>query len=225
MNVTDEQLEQARELGREAGRAAGSWAADGNTSAERARKVLGMLADGDPESESHLPAYPNLSGAWADDPTPQTVAVGVLGDLLDATGEDIDALASAWEEGVSETFESTCAAELRKALGIIGTVRLLDVRYTIEDDGRGGSDRVPCEIDGHGVIVPHGDEMIECETVEDAARAIRDHGATQWVGRWWSDPDGSQTVDYGTGEQSECSAHPDGFTDAQLDEIMALVSA
>lgn len=118
-----------------------------------------------------------------------------------------------------------CEATLHASLPIIGTVRLLDVRYTVEDDGSGGSDRVPCEIDGHGVIVPHSDKTIECETVEDAAKAIRDHGATEWVGSWWSDPDGSQTVNYATGEQSECSAHPDGFTDAQLTEIMALVSA
>lgn len=117
MNITDAHLEQARELGREAGRAAGSWAAGGNTSAEHARKVLAMLADGDPASESHLPAYPDLSGEWADAPTPRSLVADIMGEGFEEPDDRLvtveSELCSAWEEGVSETFEGTCVAELR----------------------------------------------------------------------------------------------------------------
>jgi hypothetical protein len=71
---------------------------------------------------------PNLSGEFADDPTPQSVAADVLGgalapweehghnapDIIDA--ETLDAIAEAWERGVSETFQEACEAELRRAL-------------------------------------------------------------------------------------------------------------
>jgi hypothetical protein len=106
--------EQARELGRQAGRNAGSWAADGNTSAEHARKVLAMIDAGDPEVLCFLPREPNLSGEFADDPTPHSIASGLLGN--DQEPEDRDALADAWEEGVSETFQDACVAQLRSFL-------------------------------------------------------------------------------------------------------------
>lgn len=105
-------LEDARELGRDAGRAAGTWAADGNSDVEERRRVLAMLEDGDPEAWDYLPNRPNLSGEFADDLTPAKLA-DELG-FEDATSEMIDALADAYEEGVSETFESACEEELRK---------------------------------------------------------------------------------------------------------------
>lgn len=107
---------------------------------------------------------------------------------------------------------------------IIGTIRLLDVRYFIEDDGRGGSMPVYVDLDSQGIHVPRSDETIECETVEKAAQAILDHGCSQDAGSWYCDPDGTQTVDHGTGEQSECSAHPAGFTDDDLVRIGDLVA-
>ena len=44
-----------------------------------------------------------LSGEWADDPTPRSVALaaGYEGD----DGEDIDAIATAWENGYYDTWE------------------------------------------------------------------------------------------------------------------------
>lgn len=108
-------IEAARELGRKAGRCAGSWAADGNTSVEHARKVLAMMEAGDPAAEQFLPCPPNLSGEYADDPTPLSVAREVTGDD-DPSGDVVDALAEAWEEGAMETFEDTCVTELRTRL-------------------------------------------------------------------------------------------------------------
>jgi hypothetical protein len=106
-------------------------------------------------------------------------------------------------------------------MATIGTVRLLDVRYTIEDDGHGGSMPVYSEWDNGPV--PYSDETVQCETVEEAARAIIEHGCTQDGGRWYADPDGSHPVSWATAERSERSAHPDGFTAEQLDQIGALV--
>lgn len=106
-------------------------------------------------------------------------------------------------------------------MAIIGTVRLLDVRYTVEDDGDGGSMCVYSEWDG--APVPYADETVQCEGVEEAARAIIEHGCTQDAGRWYDNPDGSTQVSWTTGERSEHSAHPDGFTAEQLDRIAALV--
>lgn len=104
-------LEQARELGRQAGRDAGSWAADGNTSAEHIRKVLAMLDVGDPAADEFLPRTPNLSGEYADDVTAHSLASELLGN--DQTPEDRDAISDAWEDGVRETFEDACVSTLR----------------------------------------------------------------------------------------------------------------
>lgn len=111
---TKEQLEQATELGRVAGRNAGSWAADGNTSADHIRRVLALLEDGDPQASDYLPTYPDLSGEWSDNPTPTSLAIEIMGH--GASSDDEDELCSAFEDGVSETFESACEAELRAFL-------------------------------------------------------------------------------------------------------------
>lgn len=106
---------------------------------------------------------------------------------------------------------------------IIGTVRLLDVRYIVEDDGDGGSVQVWSSVDASGAPEPYADETIQCSTVRDAADAIIAHGCSQNVGSWYADPDGSYTVAYRTGEESEHTAHLSGFSDNELDAIDALV--
>jgi len=109
-------------LGCEAASAAASWTADGNTSSEHAARVLAMLDDGDPAADDYLPAWPDLSGEWADAPTPRSLFEDLTG--LDAHAEAtwqpdayqmvLEALCEAFERGVSETFEAACEAELRK---------------------------------------------------------------------------------------------------------------
>lgn len=108
-------LRDAREAGRTAGRAAGSDAADGNTDPDAIRETLRLLADGDPAVEQFLPSRPDLSGEWSGDPTPASLIEDYLyhGEPEDADLEDADALADAWEEGVSETFEAACEETLR----------------------------------------------------------------------------------------------------------------
>jgi hypothetical protein len=119
---TDHEREAYR-LGVAAAEAAASWAADGNTPDEHRRRVLAMLADGDPMADDYLPAMPNLSGERADALTPHSLAGEILGDESDEQGElredpsVVDAIADAWEAGVSDTFRPACERELRAGLG------------------------------------------------------------------------------------------------------------
>jgi hypothetical protein len=109
---------EAREMGRRAGIAAASWVFDGNTSPFQVERMVKWMDDGDPQYEQYLPARPNLSGEWADDPTPGTLAYEITGLDSDYPGFDqiVDAIADAWEAGVDETFEVECERILREAL-------------------------------------------------------------------------------------------------------------
>jgi hypothetical protein len=105
MTIETDHLERARALGHEAGRAAASWAFDGNTTGETYRRTLKMLDDGDPEVWDHLPDLPNLSGEWAGDPTPDSLAREILGvAATDHDREVVDELCDAWEAAAQETF-------------------------------------------------------------------------------------------------------------------------
>lgn len=112
---------EAFKLGQEDARASASWAADGNTSPEHIRRVLRMLADGDPQADDYLPARPDLSGEWADARTPRSLFEDITGFDAhaeatfnpDAYGECVEALCEAYEQGVTDTFEPACEAALR----------------------------------------------------------------------------------------------------------------
>jgi hypothetical protein len=115
--LCDAQLEEweaeARELGVDAAKCAASWTCDGNGDTNGYRQTLAMLDAGDPAADDRLPNMPDLSGEMAGDPTPLSLTRDVTG--LDDPGADVtDALATAWEEGVSETFTQACEAELHK---------------------------------------------------------------------------------------------------------------
>jgi hypothetical protein len=100
----DERVNRAAELGREAGLAAASWAFDGNTTDETYRRVLEGLDEGDP-AVYDLFRLPNLSGEFADDPTPQTLADELeVGDLYRAGAIDMDEECTAWEVAASDAF-------------------------------------------------------------------------------------------------------------------------
>jgi hypothetical protein len=117
--VSEEILEAAREMGREAARNAASWVLDGNASAEHYQRLLTMLEEGDPAAEFYLPRRPNLSGEWAGDPTPMSVAEDAVrgyGEAVELVPDTVDLVADAWEEGVDATFEPECERLLRAAL-------------------------------------------------------------------------------------------------------------
>lgn len=123
MDMEDKRIaeltERARELGREAGEAAGSWAADGNTDADHARRMLAMLDAGDPEVYDLLPATPDLSGEWADGMTPTRLLRE-----LDPEGElgefDAGEVLQAWEDAASEATQREAERVLRIAAGESG---------------------------------------------------------------------------------------------------------
>lgn len=106
---------EAYELGKQAAEAAASWALDGNTPVEHVVRVVEMMDAGDPELDVYLPARPDLSGEWGDEPTQQSVAEAVLFEEA-LTPELVDEIATAWERGVNETFEQAVEAEFRRQL-------------------------------------------------------------------------------------------------------------
>lgn len=120
MQAQDTQLagwkDAARKLGEEHARNAASWVVDGNSDrAERAR-VLAMMRDGDPAADQFLPRQPDLSGEFADAPTPRSIFEDITS--MDAHAEATwnqggycivaDALCSAYEEGVGAVFQVEC---------------------------------------------------------------------------------------------------------------------
>lgn len=113
---TQEQLqEEARQIGEDAGISAAGWFFDGNTEREQYVAVLRGLMDGDPEVMDSLPC-PDLSGEWADDPTPASV-LAELG--LEEDFDGADEVLSAWEEGaaqgVTQEIERVCRLQLNLA--------------------------------------------------------------------------------------------------------------
>lgn len=123
-----EHEQEAYVRGVEAAKAAASWVTDGNTDPENYVRLLKMMDDGDPAADDYLPASPNLSGEWADDLTPKSLYEEITG--LDHAEEEanaflgyetlvgsvIDALANAFEEGVSDTFTCECERLMREAI-------------------------------------------------------------------------------------------------------------
>lgn len=95
-------------LAKAAGARAGREAAEHAMSDAATRDALCRhLAEHDAVPDDHVP---DLSGQWADDPTPLTLACSILGldrQIVADHGEDaMDALASAWEEAAAEAYEA-----------------------------------------------------------------------------------------------------------------------
>src|SRR5438874_314943 len=97
---------EAKALGVEHAQNAAAWSFDGNSDAAERARVLDMLRDGDPQAWDHLPQPPNLSGEWAGDLTPVTLAERITGEPAygEAAGDAVEMLADSYELGVSETF-------------------------------------------------------------------------------------------------------------------------
>jgi hypothetical protein len=108
-------IRQARYLGADAALAAVSWAKMSESDA------TSILDDVDPEVMDRYPG-PNLSGEWADDPTPASVArdVGANdGDIAFWGPELLDAIADAWEEGREAVWSDALQGAALRALGRI----------------------------------------------------------------------------------------------------------
>lgn len=117
---------QAYTRGRDAATCAASWTCDGNTPDDHRRRMLAWLDDGDDRARDYLPREPDLSGEWSDDPSPASLYREITGrdesnpadGLCFETrhGYFIDAMADAFERGVSDYFMDACVRELRAGL-------------------------------------------------------------------------------------------------------------
>lgn len=101
---TREILRKAKRDGRNAGKASASWCFDGNTTDATYRAFLKGYRDGDPMVLDQF-SPPNLSGEWADSPTPQTIAGDYDLDASRAEDQDrIDMACEAWENAAQDAF-------------------------------------------------------------------------------------------------------------------------
>jgi hypothetical protein len=152
--TTDHERE-AYELGVKAAIAAASWVIDGNTPQDHIARMVAWLDDGDPWAYDYLPAMPDLSGEWADGPTPRSLYAEIIGDERDEDndphpGELEDEIADAWEAGVSDTFQPECERILRDALDDTSDNPCTEHGFDVcPDCGNGGtkidaSGYVPC---------------------------------------------------------------------------------
>lgn len=99
----------------------------------------------------------------------------------------------------------------------MGTVKIIEVRYTQDEIFEGS---IPREAYENAHVTEY-----DCEDVEEAVHALQREGLSfAATGNMWAaNPDGSRTVDYGTGEEAETTGHLDGFTPEQVTEIMERV--
>jgi hypothetical protein len=149
--TTDHEREAYR-LGVEAAVAAASWVLDGNMSQDHIARMVAWLDDGDPRADEFLPAMPDLSGEWADAPTPDSLYREIIGEpLLVANDAAVrDEIADAWEAGVSDTFGPECERILRGALEDTSEEPCTEHGFDVcPDCGNGGtkidaSGYVPC---------------------------------------------------------------------------------
>ncbi len=113
MTTQGSSTDQASALGREHGTAAGSWVVDGNSSTETLRAVIRASEAGE-FFESIAPELSGpLSGEWAGDPTPATLAEALE---VSEESDDFGEICDAYEAGYFEAFE---AEAVRSALGML----------------------------------------------------------------------------------------------------------
>lgn len=113
MTATQQHRDAAYALGVEHAKNAASW-----LETDDPARLLELMDAGDPRVDEYLPAQPNLSGEFADDPTPLSLARDIIGreDEYAYYSEEIDELADAYEAGVSDTFMPECERILRAAV-------------------------------------------------------------------------------------------------------------
>lgn len=110
---------QAKKDGRIAGEAAASWLEIEDDAA--ACKMLLAIVEGDPRMDEFMPRTPDLSGEYADDPTPRTVWKDITGyELDDAETTDeqelVDRVCEAWLEEASSQMQAMVELRLRQYL-------------------------------------------------------------------------------------------------------------
>jgi hypothetical protein len=106
-------IEAAKVCGKEDAEAAATWLEIADI--PDAQWKLGMLDDGDPAVWEYLPNVPDLSGEFADGLTPESLMADRIGLIVWNRWETDDAC-SAYEDAVSEHFETAIEKRLRDYL-------------------------------------------------------------------------------------------------------------
>lgn len=118
-----EWMAEARYLGADAALAAASWLSMGTEDAQS------ILDDVDPEVMDRYPE-PNLSGEWADDPTPASLAREVTGygfeELAGLSFDVTAALADEWEAGRDAVWGDALQAHALRTLGRVAEAKALE---------------------------------------------------------------------------------------------------
>ena len=99
---TRDAIAQAKRDGRAAGLNAAAWCIDGNTSDATCKAIADGLDSGDPAILDRF-NVPNLSGEWADSPTPHSLA-SEYGIDAERRADALDEVCSAWENAASDAF-------------------------------------------------------------------------------------------------------------------------
>ena len=103
---TREVIREAKKLGADAGTSAATWAEIDESNAAR---ILKGFEDCDPAILDSF-YWPNLSGEWADSPTPQSLAEEIG---IDPEDDRLDSACDAWEESSSRAFENEITRRCR----------------------------------------------------------------------------------------------------------------
>lgn len=117
-------LDAVRNAGTDRGKAAASWVFDGNTSRENFEMFLKLSDDGDPAIGDVYGPPAWLSGEWADERTPQDLAVE-----FNLADDDLDEACEAYEEAADSAYW----AELERT-AIHHTAPEYDVTLADDDD-------------------------------------------------------------------------------------------
>lgn len=105
-----------RKAGTAAGKAAATWLIDGNSTPEDVRRMLIGWDEGDPAAPS---APCPLSGEWADEPTLRDwVECETDADPDSLEPEELDELASAFEDAYAEAWQLEAERSARAFLGL-----------------------------------------------------------------------------------------------------------
>lgn len=118
-------VREARYLGWDAGLASASWV---EMSESDARSVLD---DVDPEVMDRYQG-PNLSGEWADDPTPTSLARDIELDPEDS--DAVDAACDVWQSAADEAYYNALEGCALRVLGRIDDALAVERRLEAEAD-------------------------------------------------------------------------------------------
>lgn len=103
-NEVTEVLAEAAALGAEHGKAAASWVFDGNTTTEQYRRFLVGIEEGDPEVLDEYGPRSPLSGEFADDMTPYSLAQELGLDYDSEPTHDMDNICDEYETAYYDAY-------------------------------------------------------------------------------------------------------------------------